>query len=339
MFTPPPNRKRILTGDTPTGKLHLGHYVGTLQNRVKLQEEYETYIILADLHAFTTLSEYPEKIQEATYQVMLDNLSVGLDPEKVNFFVESQIPEIYELSAIYSMLVSHARALRNPTIKDEIVMKKLGETFSLGFVNYPFFQAADITCVGANLVPVGKDQLAHIEQTREIVDKFNTLYGTTLIKPEGLVGNVGKLIGTDGNPKMSKSLGNTIMLSATTKEVKEAVKHMFTDPNRIHATDPGKVEGNPVFVYHDLFNPNTEEVEDLKKRYVLGKVGDAEVKENLFCALEAFLEPIRERREPYERNRQLVMDLLAEGTRVTRIEAQKTLESVREAMKMKYKVD
>lgn len=329
-------KQRILTGDTPTGRLHIGHYVGTLENRVKLQDTYETFIILADLHAFTTLSEYPDKVRESTLEVAIDNLAVGLDPYKVHIFIESQIPEIYELAAIYSMLVSHARALRNPTIKDEIVMKKQSETFSLGFVNYPMFQAADITCVGANLVPVGKDQLAHIEQTREIVEKFNSLYGEVLVKPEGLVGKVGKLVGTDGNPKMGKSLGNTIMLSASTKEVKEIVMRMYTDPTRIHSTDPGKVEGNPVFVYHDLFNPNKEEVRDLKARYEAGTVGDVEVKEKLFIALENFLTPIREKRAYYEKHKDTVMDILREGTAITRTEAQKTLHVVRDAMKMEY---
>lgn len=327
-------KKRILTGDTPTGKLHIGHYVGTLENRVKLQDEYDTFIILADLHAFTTLSEYPEKIRESVLDVAIDNLAVGLDPEKVHIFVESQIPEIYELASIYSMLVSHSRALRNPTVKDEIITKGQGETFSLGFVNYPMFQAADITCVGAHLVPVGKDQLPHIEQTTEIVDKFNSLYGNVLVRPEALVGKVGKLVGTDGNPKMGKSLGNTIMLSASSEEVKQIVLNMYTDPNRIHATDPGKVEGNPVFIYHDIFNSNKEEVKDLKQRYRLGKVGDVEVKTKLFKALDMFLEPIREKRAYYENNRKLVIDILAEGTRITRLEAQNTLEKVKEAMKL-----
>jgi tryptophanyl-tRNA synthetase len=327
-------KKRILTGDTPTGKLHLGHYVGTLANRVKLQHEYETFIILADLHAFTTLSEYPEKVKEATFDVALDNLSVGLDPVKVHIFIESQIPEIYELAAIFSMMVSYARALRNPTIKDEIVMKGLGENYSLGFINYPIYQAADITCVGGELVPVGKDQLAHIEQTREIVEKFNSLYGGVLIKPEGLVGEVGKLIGTDGNPKMSKSLGNTILLSATKEEVHQAVMKMYTDPNRKHSTDPGKVEGNPVFVYHEVFNPDKQEVADLKERYQKGKVGDIEVKKKLIVALNNFLDPIREKRAFYENHKNLVKDILTEGTRVTRLEAQKTLDMVREAIKM-----
>ncbi len=331
-----PPKKRILTGDTPTGKLHLGHYVGTLKNRVRLQDEYETFIILADLHAFTTLSAYPDKVRESTIEVAIDNLAVGLDPEKIHMFIESEIPEIYELAAIYSMLVSHARALRNPTIKDEIVMKGLGETYSMGFINYPFFQAADITCVGANLIPVGKDQLPHIEMTNEIVDKFNSLYGETLVRAEGLVGEVGKLIGTDGNPKMSKSLGNTIMLSATTEEVKRAVMGMYTDPNRLHPTDPGRVEGNPVFAYHDAFNPNKAEVEDLKDRISTGQSwrrgGEAKVNRRL----EDFLAPIRERRAKYEQNPALVLEILAEGSRVTRLEAQKTLTKVRQAMKMDY---
>jgi tryptophanyl-tRNA synthetase len=330
------SKKRILTGDTPTGRLHIGHYVGTLENRVKLQDEYDTFIILADLHAFTTLSHNPEKVRESTTEVAIDNLSVGLDPKKVHIFIESEIPEIYELAAIYTMLVPHARALRNPTVKDEIVMKGQGETFSLGFVNYPMYQAADITCVGANLVPVGKDQLAHIEQTREIVDKFNSLYGEVLVKPEGLVGKVGKLVGTDGNPKMGKSLNNTIMLSATKEEVNKVIMSMYTDPNRIHPTDPGKVEGNPVFIYHDIFNLNKEEVEDMKDRYRKGTVGDVEVKRKLVDAMNTFLEPIREKRAYYENHLDEVKDILHEGTKITREETQKTLDKVREAMKIKY---
>jgi tryptophanyl-tRNA synthetase len=328
------NKKRVLTGDTPTGKLHLGHYVGTLENRVRLQEEYEVFIILADLHAFTTLSHYPEKIRESTIEVAIDNLSVGIDPNKAHIFIESEIPEIYELAAIYSMLVSHSRALRNPTVKDEIVTKKLGESFSLGFINYPIFQAADITCVGAHLVPVGKDQLAHIEQTREIVDRFNSQYSQALVKPEGLVGRVGKLIGTDGNPKMGKSLGNAISLSSTVEEVNKMVMRMYTDPKRIHPTDPGKVEGNPVFIYHDVFNLDKEEVEDLKERYRKGKVGDIEVKKKLAKVLNDFLEPIREKRAFYENHRSFVYDILFQGIKITRDEAQKTLSKVREAMKL-----
>ncbi len=327
------NKKRILTGDTPTGKLHLGHFVGTLENRVKLQHEYETFIILADLHALTTLSKEPKMVAEHTYQCALDNLAVGLDPEKINMFIESRIPEIYELSAIFSMYVSHARALRNPTVKDEIVMKGMGEQFSLGFINYPIFQAADILCVKAHLVPVGVDQVAHLEQTREIARDINEITGSEIFPiPEALVGRVGKLIGTDGNPKMSKSLGNLISLSEDRESVKKKVMNMYTDPNRIHPTDPGKVEGNPVFAYHDCFNTNKKEVEDLKTRYKVGKVGDVEVKEKLLTALNLFLDPIRERRMYYENNKNLVFEILDNGTKKTRDETIKTLGEVKEKM-------
>jgi tryptophanyl-tRNA synthetase len=329
-------KKRILTGDTPTGKLHIGHYVGTLENRVKLQNEYETFIILADLHALTTLSHCPEKVREYTIEVAIDNLSVGLDPKKSHIFIESEIPEIYELAAIFSMYVSHSRAMRNPTVKDEIVSKGLSDKFSLGFVNYPLYQVADITCVGAHLVPVGKDQLPHVEQTRELVEKFNSLFGNVLVVPEALVGRSGKLIGTDGNPKMGKSLNNTIMLSDSPEEVKNAVSRMYTDPKRIHPTDLGTVEGNPVFIYHDVFNPNKTEVNDLKERYRKGTVGDIEVKEKLAKALNSFLNPIREKRKYYETHKDEVMNILKEGIKITRIEAQKTLENVKSAMKLKY---
>jgi tryptophanyl-tRNA synthetase len=325
-------KKRILTGDTPTGKLHLGHYVGTLENRVKLQGEYETFIILADLHALTTLSENPKVISEHTRQVAIDNLSVGLDPENVSIFVESRIPEIYELAAIFSMYVSHNRALRNPTIKDEIKMKGLGDKFSLGFVNYPIYQAADILCVKANLVPVGVDQEAHLEQTRELARDINKLAGQDIFpEPKALIGRVGKLMGTDGNPKMGKSLGNVIYLSDSPDEVRRRVMGMYTDPKRIRPTDPGTVEGNPVFVYHDAFNEDKEEVRDLKKRYEEGKVGDVEVKEKLARALNTFLDPIRERRAKYEANPELVEEILDRGSEKVRGEAKKVLEEVKRA--------
>jgi len=328
--------KRILTGDTPTGKLHLGHFVGTLENRIKLQNEYESFIVLADLHSFTTKADKPQEIRESTYQVALDNLSVGIDPTKSHIFVESQIPEIYELAAIFSMLISHNKALRNPTIKDEIISKNLGDNYSLGFINYPLYQVADILCVNANLIPVGKDQLPHVEVTRDIAEKFNALYGNTFKLPEALVGKVGKLVGTDGNPKMGKSLGNCIYLSDDSKTVIEKVSKMYTDPKRIRATDPGTVKNNPVFVYHDIFNKNSEEVAELKERYQKGTVGDVEVKEKLAIALNEFLDPIRQKRAEYEKNPEQVYEILREGTKITRLEAQKTLEKVREAIKIKY---
>lgn len=330
------NKKVILTGDTPTGKLHIGHYVGTLANRVKLQNEYETFIILADLHAFTTKADKPEEIAESTLQVAMDNLAVGLDPQKATIFVESGIPEIYELSAIFSMLVSHNRLLRNPTIKDEIVSKGLGDQYSMGFLNYPLFQVADILGVKGTLVPVGVDQLSHLELTNEVVRRFNSMYGKVFDEIEGLVGEVPKLVGTDGNPKMGKSLGNCIYLSDDEKTVRERIMGMYTDPNRIHSTDPGKVEGNPVFIYHDIFNPNKEEVTDLKVRYEKGTVGDVEVKEKLFAAMNAFLAPIRERRKEYEKNPDLVREILKAGTQKTREIVQGVLEEVKLAAKLSF---
>ncbi len=301
--------KRILTGDNTTGKLHLGHFVGSLENRVKLQDEYETFIILADMHAFAYpkyVSE-PKVVNESVREVLLDNLAVGLDPNKVTFFVESGVPEIYELGIIFTMLVSHNRALRNPTIKDEIRDKGMGENFSLGFINFPILQAADILCVNADLVPVGEDQLAHIEQTNEIVRKFNQTYGTTLKEAEPMVGRVKRLVGTDGNTKMTKSLGNCIYLSDSQEEVDKKVMNMYTDPTRIRVTDPGHVEGNPVFIYLDAFgstsSPQVEqEVDRFKEAYRKGQVGDIEVKKYLVKVLNNFLDPIRQRRDKFERD-------------------------------------
>lgn len=331
--------KRILTGDTPTGKLHLGHYVGTLENRVKLQDEYETFIIEADLHALTTLSETPEVIVGYTRETTMDNLAVGLDPKKVTIFVESEIPEIYELAALFSMYVSHNRALRNPTIKDEIKMKGLGDKFSLGFVNYPIYQVADILCVKGDLVPAGVDQVAHLEQTREVARAFNDLAGREIFPvPVPLVGRIGRLVGTDGNPKMSKSLGNTIYLSDSAEEVEKKVMSMYTDPNRIHTTDPGTVEGNPVFIYLDAFGAeaDNDQINDFKKLYETGQVGDIEVKKYLAKILNNFLDPIRKRRVEYEKQPELVDRILKEGTQKARAEAQKTLIEVKKAMKLDY---
>lgn len=324
-------KKRVLTGDTPTGKLHLGHYVGTLENRVKLQNEYEMYILFADTHALTTLNATPEAIKESTRQILLDNLSVGLDPKKVTFFVESGIPEIYELAAIFSMYVSHNRALRNPTIKDEITSKGLGDKFSLGFINYPIYQAADILCVKAQVVPVGKDQEAHLEQAREIARTVNKLTNSDIFpEPQSLIGKVGKLMGTDGNPKMGKSLNNAIYLSDSEEEVEKKVMAMFTDPKRIHTTDPGTIEGNPVFAYFDAFATQKDKqlIEDYKIRYKKGKVGDIEIKKGLTKVLNEFLDPIRRKRAEYESQPSLVKAILEEGTAKTKRESAKTLKEV-----------
>ena len=335
------NMKRILTGDTPTGKLHLGHYVGTLENRVKLQNEYETFIILADTHALagkTQDSANASQVKENTLQVAMDNLAVGLDPNKVTIFIESEVPEIYELAAIFSMYVSHNRALRNPTIKDEIKMKAMGDQFSLGFINYPIYQAADILCVKGELVPVGKDQEAHLEQTREIARMFNKISPGLFPEPKALIGRVGKLPGTDGNPKMGKSLGNCIYLSDSAEVVEKKVMDMYTDPNRIHANDPGTVEGNPVFIYLDAFGQESDKIQvtRYKDQYTKGQIGDIEVKKYLVSVLNNFLDPIRQRRDKLEKDSGLVERVLKEGTEKARSEAQKTLAEVKKAMKLDY---
>lgn len=328
-------KKRILTGDNATGRLHLGHYVGSLENRVKLQDEYETFLIIADMHAlaYPKYVNEPEVVSSSIRQLVMDYISVGIDPEKVTIFSESGIPEIYEIGIILSMLVSNSRIMRNPTIKDEIRDKGLGDSYSLGFLNFPVLMAADILCVNADLVPVGEDQLPHLELTRELARRFNSKYGAEIFKePEGLVGRVSRLIGTDGNAKMSKSLGNTIYLSDPEEEVKQKVMSMYTDPKRIHPTDPGTVEGNPVFIYHDAFNPDKDEVSNLKERYVKGTVGDVEVKEKLYIAINEFLRPIREKRAELESNSEKIEEILSAGIKKTRREASKTLNSAMEAL-------
>jgi tryptophanyl-tRNA synthetase len=325
-------KKRILTGDRPTGSLHLGHFVGSLQNRVRLQDEYETFVMVANVQALTDNFDNPKKVSENTLEVLLDNIAVGLDPEKVTFFLQSAIPQIAELTIFYANLVTMARLERNPTVKDESKSKKqFDESMPLGFFMYPVSQAADITIVKANLVPVGEDQVPHIEQTREIVRKFNSIYGEIFPEPEALVGKTGRLVGLDNNAKMSKSLGNCIFLKETSEDLKTKIMSMYTDPSRVRATDPGKVEGNPVFLYHDIFNPNVDEVLDLKTRYAQGKVGDVEVKQKLFLALDKFLEPIRERRAKYDDKNKL-REILAAGTSIALTEADKTMSQVKDAM-------
>ena len=330
-------KQRILTGDRPTGKLHLGHYVGTLANRVRLQDEYDCFFLVADLHMLTTrverdlLSETGQNIRD----VVLDNLSVGIDPNKSTYFLQSLVPQIPEMTLIFSMLVTVPRVQRIPTLKE--VMQNLEiEQPSLGLLTYPVLQAADILCVRANLVPVGKDQSSHVEVTRELAHRFNTLYGEVLPEPDALIGDVPTLVGIDGQAKMSKSLNNGIFLSDDPKTVEQKVRGMFTDPNRIRADVPGRVDGNPVFIYHDAFNPNVEEVNDLKERYLTGKVGDVEVKKKLAVAINAFLEPIRERRAEYARNPKLVEEILLSGSDKARTEAQETLRRMRDAMGLTF---
>lgn len=331
--------KRILTGDRPTGKLHLGHYVGSLANRVKLQEEYDTYLIVADLHTLTTKpdKEYTQNLKNNIYEQVLDYLSVGLDPEKVTIYIQSEVTEVGELAVIFGMLTTVPRLERMPTLKD--VMRDANiQIPSYGLLGYPILQAADILMVKGDLIPVGKDQVSHVEVTREIARDFNRTYGVVFPEPEPLVGEVPTLPGTDGSNKMSKSAGNVINLSDSSEEVEKKVMGMYTDPKRIHPTDPGTVEGNPVFVYLDAFSKDSEKntIDDYKKRYRAGQVGDIEVKKYLAKILNNFLDPIRQRRAKFEKDSELVERILKEGTEKARLEAQKTLEEVKKAMRLDY---
>lgn len=331
--------KRILTGDRPTSPLHLGHYVGSLQNRVRLQDEYDTFILIADVQALTDNFERPEMLEANVLEVTLDYLAVGLDPHKVKIVVQSMVPELTELTIYFMNLVTVATLERNPTLKEEIKQRNFTKGIPVGFWSYPISQAADITIFKADLVPVGEDQLPMIEQTREIVRRFNRLYKKILVEPRAMLGTVARLPGTDGGAKMSKSVGNCVYLGDSPEQVRKRVMSMFTDPTRIHPTDPGHVEGNPVFTYHDVFNPDKAEVEDLKDRYRKGTVGDVEVKERLFKVLTAFLDPIRARRAEFAAKPQLVREIIIEGTRQGRALAQQTMEEVRAAMKIKYALD
>ncbi len=330
---------RVLTGDRPTGKLHLGHYVGSLKNRLALQDKYECFFIIADLHTLTTKSRKAdlEQLRQNIIEVTLDYLAVGIDPEKSVIFVQSAVPETYELNLIFEMLVTLPRLTRLPSIKDMARAANMDdEAIPFGLVGYPVLQAVDILLPRAHLVPVGKDNEAHVEITREIARRFNRLYGQVFPEPKALIGEVPTLIGIDGQAKMSKSLNNAIFLSDSEEEVNAKVRRMFTDPTRIRPdipADPDKPT-NVVFRYHDIFNPNKEEVEDLKERYRRGKVGDVEVKQKLARALNAFLEPIRERRARYEGKPELIEEILIEGTRRARQEARETMALVREAMGM-----
>ncbi|MBI2020844.1 tryptophan--tRNA ligase [Candidatus Daviesbacteria bacterium] len=330
--------KRILTGDRPTGRLHLGHYVGSLRNRVRLQDEYECFLIIADLHTLTTKPNKTAELKENIHQLVLDYLSVGIDPKKCTIYVQSQIPEVTELAIILGNLVSTPRLERVPTLKD--VMRDADiQIPSFGLLGYPVLQAADILMVRSHLVPVGKDQVSHIEVTRELAREFNRLYSEVFPIPEALVPeDLGTLPGTDGKAKMSKSAGNVINLSDSPEEVEKKVMSMYTDPTRIHPTDPGHVEGNPVFIYLDAFSGKSEEgkVKSLKEKYKQGQVGDIEVKKFLVQLLNNFLEPIRKRREEFEKRPELVEKILKEGTEKARKEAQKTLEEVKRAMKIDY---
>ena len=330
-------KKRVLTGDRPTGRLHLGHWVGSIQNRVRLQDEMECFFIIADLHTLTTRpeKEHLEAVPGRIREMVLDYLSLGIDPERSTVFVQSAVPETAQLNLIFEMLVTLPRLERLPTIKDMAQAADL-EVMPFGLVGYPVLQAADILLPRAHVVPVGKDNLSHVEITREIARRFNHLYGDVFPEPEPMLSGDAVLPGIDGQNKMSKSLGNAILLSDDEETVKQKVMKMYTDPNRVRADIPGKVEGNPVFIYHDLFNPDTDEVDDLKARYREGAVGDVEVKQKLVRALNGFLEPIRERRAEFAARDGLVEEILRAGNEAARSVARDTMERVHDAMGMTY---
>ncbi len=326
-------RKRILTGDRPTGKLHLGHYVGSLRNRVRLQDEYDCFFIIADLHTLTTKPEKDniEGLADNVRSAVLDYLACGIDPARSVIYLQSAVPEVVELSLFFQNLVTVPRLSRIPSLKDMARGAGLDE-MPFGLLGYPVLQAADILLPRAHLVPVGKDNVAHVELTREIARRFNNLYGEVFPVPDVLEGEFGSLVGLDGNAKMSKSLNNAIFLSDDEKTVRKRVMSMYTDPNRVSADVPGKVEGNPVFQYHDAFNPDKAMVEDLKTRYRAGRVGDVEVKEKLAAALNAFLDPLRERRAKYEAQSGLADEVVYDGTLRMREEARATLTAAKKAM-------
>src|SRR3990167_6238141 len=330
-------KKRILTGDRPTGKLHLGHYVGSLKNRVRLQSEYECFFIIADLHTLTTAPQKSADLADHIKQLVLDYLSVGIDAAKATIFVQSQIPEVAELAVIFQNLVTVPRLERLPTLKD-VMRDSHIKIPSFGLLGYPVLQAADILMVKADLVPVGRDQESHVEITREIAREFNRLYGEVFPIPEALIPKeVGTLPGTDGRAKMSKSAGNVINLSDSASEVKKKVMAMYTDPKRIHGDEPGDTRNNPVFIYLGAFSQSEKsksKVEELKARYRDGRVKDVEVKEFLVEVLEEFLQPIRKKRAEFEKQPGLVEKILKEGTQKARAEAQKTLEEAKRAMKL-----
>jgi len=341
----------ILTGDRPTGRLHLGHYVGSLRNRVKMQNagDYDKmYVFLADAQALTDNFDNPDKVRNSILEVALDYLSVGLDPEKITFFIQSQVPELTELTFYYLNLVTVSRLYRNPTIKAEIGLRGFGESIPAGFLTYPVSQAADITLFKANIVPVGEDQLPMLEQARELVRKFNSIYGEVLVEPVAVLPEEEaclRLPGIDGKSKMSKSLGNCIYLSDTKEEVSKKVMSMYTDPDHIKVSDPGKVEGNTVFTYLDAFCTDEHfkkylsdyhNLDELKDHYRRGGLGDIKIKRFLIDVLEEFLEPIRDRRKKFEESIDDVHQMLKDGTEDARREALKTIKEVRHAMKIDY---
>jgi tryptophanyl-tRNA synthetase len=329
-------KARVVSGMRPTGQLHLGHLVGALNNWVPLQAQYECFYFVADWHALT--SEYADtgKVVENTYAMVADWIAAGLDPEKSTFFVQSLVPEHAELFLLLSMVVPVPWLERVPTYKEQQENLKDRDLSTIGFLGYPLLQTADVAIYDAKFVPVGADQVAHLELSREAVRRFNHFFGDVLVEPQPLLTPVSRLPGLDGDKKMSKSIGNTIDLADDPDTVMKRVRQMYTDPKRVRADIPGTVEGNPVFIYHDAFNPDTAEVDDLKERYRAGKVGDVEVKTKLAKALNVYLEPIRARRAAVLAKPGFVKDILHEGSRKARVVAGQTMERVRDAVKLRY---
>ena len=344
----------ILTGDRPTGRLHVGHYVGSLKERVRLQNTGkfdEIYIMIADAQALTDNADNPEKVRQNILQVALDYLACGLDPNKVHIFIQSMVPQLTELSFYYMNLVTVSRLQRNPTVKSEIQMRNFETSIPVGFFTYPISQAADITAFGATTVPAGEDQMPMLEQCREIVHKFNAVYGETLTMPEIMLPQNAaclRLPGIDGKAKMSKSLGNCIYLSDEPEDIKKKIMSMYTDPNHLRMQDPGKVEGNPVFIYLDAFSrpehfaeflPEYQNLDELKAHYQRGGLGDVKIKKFLNAVMQAELEPIRNRRKEWEQRLPEVVEILKEGSAVAEKTAAATLANVRKAMRIDYFAD
>lgn len=328
-------KKRLLTGDRPTGLLHIGHYVGSVKNRVAMQDQYDCYFIIADLHILTTKPAKEDilKTREHIHQMVLDYLACGIDPAKSTIYLQSAVPAVYEMNLFFEMLISLNRLVGLPSLKEMARNAHIDpDAIPFGLIGYPVLQTADILMPRSHVVPVGKDNEAHIELARDIARRFNQYYGEIFPLPEVLLSDVPTLIGTDGKGKMSKSAGNTIFLSDDAKAVEKKVAAMYTDPARIHAHIPGSVEGNPVFIYHDVFNPDRAEVEDLKTRYRSGNVGDVEVKQKLTVALNRFLDPIRERRSHFEKDKGLVEQVIYEGTQRMIAISNETVKEMRSAM-------
>ncbi len=329
-------KQKILTGDRPTGTLHIGHYIGSLQNRVLLQDEYEQFVLIADIQALTDNYDNPQKIKDNILELALDYLSVGINPEKTTIVIQSQVPELAELTMYLMNMITVAQLERNPTVKNEIKQKGYRENVPVGFFVYPISQAADILGFQANLVPVGEDQLPMIEQSREIARRFNSLYGQTFVESKAMLSNVPRLCGIDGKEKMSKSLKNAINLNDSADVVAEKVMRMYTDPTRVRATDPGHIENNPLFIYLNAFHDDKKEIKNFEDRYRLGKVGDMEVKKRLAEILNNFLEPIRQKRMGYEKDLTSVNSILKQGTERGRKVVQQTMSIVRKAVKTDY---